>query len=55
MRGAIPTLSQYAFIAWCSVNKKHRDNFTFTFTEPYGEVELNLDAFLTSKVMEVGG
>jgi hypothetical protein len=27
MRGAIPPLSQYAFMAWCLV--KHRDNFTF--------------------------
>jgi len=31
MRGAIPPLPQYAFMAWCSV-KKHRGNFTFTFT-----------------------
>jgi hypothetical protein len=23
---------QYVLIAWCSVNKKHRDNFKFTFT-----------------------
>jgi hypothetical protein len=30
MRGAIPSLSQYAFMAWYSVKKKHRDNFTFT-------------------------
>jgi hypothetical protein len=30
MRGAIPPLPQYAFIALCLV--KHRDNFTFTFT-----------------------
>jgi hypothetical protein len=29
MRGAIPPLPQYAFMAWCLV-KKHRDNFTFT-------------------------
>jgi hypothetical protein len=29
MRGAIPPLSQYVFMAWCLV--KHRDNFTFTF------------------------
>jgi hypothetical protein len=29
MRGAIPPLSQYAFMAWCSVKKKLRDNFTF--------------------------
>jgi len=31
MSGAIRSLPQYAFMAWCSV-KKHRDNFTFTFT-----------------------
>jgi hypothetical protein len=30
MRGAIPPLPQYAFMAWCLV--KHRDNVTFTFT-----------------------
>jgi hypothetical protein len=30
MRGAIHSLPQYAFIAWCLV--KHRDNFTFTLT-----------------------
>jgi hypothetical protein len=30
MRGAIPPLPQYVFMAWCLV--KHRDNFTFTFT-----------------------
>jgi hypothetical protein len=29
MSGAIPPLSKYAFMAWCSVKKKHRDNFTF--------------------------
>jgi hypothetical protein len=28
MRGAIPPLPQYDFMAWCLV--KHRDNFTFT-------------------------
>jgi hypothetical protein len=28
MSGAIPPLSQYAFMAWYLV-KKHRDNFTF--------------------------
>jgi hypothetical protein len=31
MRGAIPPLPQYAFMAWCSVIK-HRDNCTFSFT-----------------------
>jgi len=30
MRGAIPPLPQYFYMAWCLV--KHRDNFTFTFT-----------------------
>jgi hypothetical protein len=30
MRGAIPPLPQYDFMAWCSVIEKHRDNFTFT-------------------------
>jgi hypothetical protein len=29
MRGAIPPLPQYVFMAWCLV--KHRDSFTFTF------------------------
>jgi hypothetical protein len=29
IRGAIPPLSQYVFMAWCLV--KHRDNFTFIF------------------------
>jgi len=27
MRGDVPSLPQYAFMAWCSV--KDRDNFTF--------------------------
>jgi hypothetical protein len=27
MSGAIPSLPQYVFMAWCLV--KHRDNFTF--------------------------
>jgi hypothetical protein len=31
MHGAIPPNPQYAFMPWCSVKKKHRDNFTFTF------------------------
>jgi hypothetical protein len=32
MSGTILPLPQYAFMAWCSVKKKHRDNFTFTLT-----------------------
>jgi hypothetical protein len=31
MRGAIPPLPQYIFMAWCLV--KHRDNFTFTLLD----------------------
>jgi len=32
MSGAILPIHQYAFMAWCSVQKrKHRDNFIFTF------------------------
>jgi hypothetical protein len=27
------SIPQYAFLAWCSVKKKHRDKFTFTFTQ----------------------
>jgi hypothetical protein len=30
MRGAIPPLPEYVFMAWCLV--KHKDNFKFTFT-----------------------
>jgi hypothetical protein len=30
---------QYVFIAWCSVKKQHRDNFTFTFTSLDGGME----------------
>jgi hypothetical protein len=35
MLGAVPTLPQYDCMAWCSVKRKHRDNFTFTFTLLY--------------------
>jgi hypothetical protein len=28
----ISLLPQYTFMVWCSVKKKHRDNFTSTFT-----------------------
>jgi hypothetical protein len=31
MRGAIPALTQYSFMAWCLV--KHREKFTFTSLE----------------------
>jgi len=29
MRGATHPLPQYSLMAWCSVKKKHRANFTF--------------------------
>jgi hypothetical protein len=32
LRGAMYPLPQYAFMAWCSVKQKDRDNCTFTFT-----------------------
>jgi hypothetical protein len=28
MHGAIPPLPQHAFMVWCSVKRKHGDNFT---------------------------
>jgi hypothetical protein len=31
MRGAIPPLPQYDFVAWCSDKRKHRDNFTLPY------------------------
>jgi hypothetical protein len=31
MRGAVSPLPQYTFVALCSVKKRHRDNFTFTY------------------------
>jgi len=35
MSGTIPPLPKYAFMACCSVKKKHRDNFTFIFETLY--------------------
>jgi hypothetical protein len=32
MHGAILSFPQYAIMAWYLVKKKHRNNFTFTFT-----------------------
>jgi hypothetical protein len=40
MLGDIPPLLQYAFMAWYSVKKKHRDNFTL----PFGGVSHSLRA-----------
>jgi hypothetical protein len=33
MRGTIPSLPQYDFMARCSVKKTAQDNFNFTFNE----------------------
>jgi len=45
MRGAIPPLSQYVFMAWCLV---HRANFTFTL--PLSSVlRIFQKAFITSR------
>jgi hypothetical protein len=38
MLGAIPPLPQYVFMAWCLV--KHRDNFTFTFSNIWRSVQV---------------
>jgi hypothetical protein len=40
MHEAIPPLPQYAFMAWCSVKKDHRDNFTFYISRKSKTVEI---------------
>jgi hypothetical protein len=32
MSGAVSPVIQYAFMTWCPVKTRHRDNFTFTLT-----------------------
>jgi hypothetical protein len=55
MRGAIPPLPQYVFMAWCLV--KHRDNIFYLLygmwqaqrrEDAHGGVEVELHALLTS-------
>jgi hypothetical protein len=42
---------QYAFMAWCSVKEKHRDNFTFTFyLEASREVGLEVNTEKTKYI-----
>jgi hypothetical protein len=52
MSGAISTLPEYAFMAWCSVKEEHRDNFTFTFTFTFIDnnmaTERNILSFMTN-------
>jgi hypothetical protein len=43
MRGAIPLLPQYVFMAWCLV--KHRD-FSFTFTFYFREAKNIVNNFV---------
>jgi hypothetical protein len=45
MRGAIPPLPQYAFMAWCLV--KHRDSFTCTFIITVLQLGGGVGGFLT--------
>jgi hypothetical protein len=46
MRGAIPPLPQYVFMAWYLV--KHRDNFTFTCTSTIPTATVNVEIFCPS-------
>jgi hypothetical protein len=48
MRGAIPPLPQYIFMALCSV--KHRDNFTFTFMYRSSEVAVKITNVLETEL-----
>jgi hypothetical protein len=41
MHGATPPLPQYAFMAWCSVKKRHRDKFTFSL-QPWRRIVIVL-------------
>jgi hypothetical protein len=46
MRGAIPLLPQYGFMAWCFV--KHRDNFSFTI-----EINCKKERLIKTKLHKV--
>jgi hypothetical protein len=53
MRGATPPLPQYAFMAWCSVKKQHRDNFTFiinTCLDPMSHIPISGETGSTPNV-----
>jgi len=43
MRGFIPSLSQYVFMAWCLL--KHRDNFTFYLLRSYVDIHGSIWAY----------
>jgi len=43
MRGTIPPLPQYAFVAWCSVKKKHKDNFTTFIQSLFTELTYSME------------
>jgi hypothetical protein len=38
--GAVPPLPQYAFVAWCSLKRRHRDILTFALLIHLGVVVL---------------
>jgi hypothetical protein len=44
MSGVIHPLPHYAFLPWCSVKIKHRDDFTFNFMFIY--LDKNFSAFM---------
>jgi hypothetical protein len=46
MREDIPPLPQYAFMAWYSSQKKHRDNFTILAKYVYIIVSLTIQAII---------
>jgi hypothetical protein len=52
MRGAIPPLPQYVFMAWFSVKYKENFTFTFTFTFCLGSELITFFAFAPFILME---
>jgi ribosomal protein L31 len=50
MRGAIPPLTQYAFMAWCLI--KHRDKFTFKDRNIAVDVEGNCHSHFHGRTEE---
>jgi hypothetical protein len=51
MRGAIPPLPEYVFMAWCIV--KHRDNFTFYLYLLEGEENHETDRVSVTRVLKL--
>jgi len=54
MSGAVRLLPQYAFMAWCSFKKKHRDNFISTFiTTNFGRMRHIFHIFSSHLLLKV--